>query len=218
MTGTPAPANCAFSPESCYSECPEEKTKLPCSPNSKQCVAQQQQHPSLPGAAAPCLAPPSPGHAVLGGTPHQPHISPRRCCESDQSRVGKEPARRQTAWPGWRHSFMSGRWMVQPTAGWSQGKNSRPEPAWSPAWAGQACFAPILQALPAFKPPNIFKREKFQGPGIILLPSWEPAAGQTGICYWSQPYWVYVGVYIRTHTYMYGYISIHAHTFFYMYI
>lgn len=27
MTGTPAPASCAFSPESCYSECPEEKNK-----------------------------------------------------------------------------------------------------------------------------------------------------------------------------------------------
>lgn len=27
MTGTPAPANCAFSPESCYSECPEENNK-----------------------------------------------------------------------------------------------------------------------------------------------------------------------------------------------
>lgn len=27
MTGTHAPANCAFFPESCYSECPEENNK-----------------------------------------------------------------------------------------------------------------------------------------------------------------------------------------------
>lgn len=32
MTGTPAPANCAFSPESCYSECPEEKNKAALQP------------------------------------------------------------------------------------------------------------------------------------------------------------------------------------------
>lgn len=63
--------------------------------------------------------------------------------------------------------------MQEPMAGWSQAKNSRPEPT----WARRACLAPILQALLTFKAPNVIKWGKSQGPGDVVLPSWEPATG-----------------------------------------
>lgn len=149
-------------------------TKPPCSPNSKQRAAHRQQHPSLPGSAVPCPAPPLPGHAVLRGTP--PPTSPTSHHTAAAVRAGTAvEAGRARSQPGGRRPGLDGCTCPLPgrlgcMAGRSQAKNYRPEPA----WAGQACFTPILWALPTFKPPSVIKWGKSQGPGDVLPPSWEP--------------------------------------------
>lgn len=152
-------------------------TKPPCSPNSKQRVAQQ--HPSFPGPAVPRSVPPSPGHAVLGGPPRASPTS--RHAAAVRSGAAAEAT--------WAKSQPGGRWpglegCIRPRqgdldTGRSQTKNSRAEPAWSlPRLGGHA-----LLALPTFRPREVIKWGKSQGPGDALLPSWEPATGQTNTCY-----------------------------------
>lgn len=144
-------------------------TKPPCSPNSKQRVAQQ--HPSFPGPAVPRSVPPSPGHAVLGGPP-------RASPTSHHAAAVRSGAAAEATWaksqPGGRWPGLEG--CIRPRqgdldTGRSQTKNSRAEPAWSLPRLGGHALLPCLWLYPPSDHARLLNGGNPKGQGMRCCPA-----------------------------------------------